>query len=289
MLESITFKTELGEILTIEEVTMLFDNISSKYTAALVSLSLFPKFNQLRKEIIEKAQSQRNAELSKLLSEIAIRKSEAKVNIWQILGEMGINKKHLEEQPLEKEDLEQIIYEEEQIINAYENSIRSLDIKEKKIMNGKYPRVDNVVSSVNIKTLNKQLLNLKNRLMEISHKHDDCFAEYEQRLLELLNNSVITKNLFPKAKSNLIKESYTISTPTDDKKVTIENVNYTYDSDDRKMHYTRNQISKDYYQYEPIEADADDELIYQLLSQGNYADEDGTINGLLIAVGDPEY
>lgn len=289
MLESITFKTELGEILTVEEVTMLFDNISNRYATALVSLSMFPRFNELRKKIVEKAMNQRNAELSKLLSEIAARKREAKINIWNVLGAMGINKKNLQAKMGDKLDLEQIIYEEEQIINAYENSIRSLEMKEKKIMNGKYPRIEKIISTAEIKTLKKQLENLKTRILEISKKHDDCFAEYEDELSSLLETSIITKSTFPKAKSNLIKESYTISSAKKDETVTVNNIDYTFDSDDKQMHYTRNQVSKDYYQYEPDAEDTDDELIYQLLSQGDYDKEDGTINGLLISIEDPEY
>lgn len=49
---------------------------------------------------------------------------------------MGQNKKRLQEKLGNKLDLEQLLYEEEQIINAYENSVKSLRIKEKKIMSG---------------------------------------------------------------------------------------------------------------------------------------------------------
>lgn len=268
MLENITFKTELGEILAVEEVSMLFDNISSRYYASLVSLSLFPEFNQLKKEVIAKAITRRNTELSKLLSEIAMRKREIKVDIWKVLGMMGANKKRQQEVFGDKADLEQLLYEEEQIINAYEESIKSLEIKEKKIMNGKYQRIDKIISTSNIKSLQKQIVNMRTRLMKISQKHDDCFAEFEERITEILDKTVITATTFPQSK----------------KKAKVKSVDYSYDVEDGQMHYSRSHISKEYYQYEPIEADADDELIYQLLSQGDYADEDGTINELLIAV-----
>lgn len=270
MLESITFKTELSEILTVEEVTMLFDNVSSKYTTALVSLSLFPLFNKLRTAVINKTAARRNDELSKLLAEISQRKREAKVNIWQVLGSMGQNKKRLQEKLGDKLDLEQLLYEEEQIINAYENSVRSLEIKEKKIMSGMYSRIDRVISTVDIHSLNKQVTNLKSKIMELSQKHDNCFAEFEKDLSDLVAGTIITGKSFPKKKSKLAKSD-------DD------------DDDDGQMHYTRTSISKDYYQYEPIAADDDDELIFQLLSQGSYGKEDGTVNGLLIAVEEPEY
>lgn len=271
MLESITFKTELSEILTVEEVTMLFDNVSSKYSTALISLSLFPLFNKLRTAVINKTAERRNKELSKLLAEIAERKREAKVNIWQVLGSMGQNKKKLQEKLGDKLDLEQLLYEEEQIINAYENSVRSLEIKEKKIMSGMYSRIDRIISTVDIHSLNKQISNLKVKIMELSKKHDDCFAEFEKDLTDLVAGTIITDKSFPKRKSKLTK-----SDNDDD------------DDDDGQMHYTRTSISKDYYQYEPIEADDDDELIFQLLSQGSYGKEDGTVNGLLIAVEEPE-
>ncbi len=280
MLENITFKTELSEILTVEEVTMLFDNVSTKYTTTLVALSLFPLFNKLRTGIINKTAERRNQELSKLLSEISLRKREAKVNIWQVLGAMGQNKKRLQEKLGNKLDLEQLLYEEEQIINAYENSVKSLEIKEKKIMSGLYSRIDRVISTVDIHSLNKQTSNLKQKIMELSEKHDNCFKEYEDDLTQLVANTIITDKSFPKKK-------FLISSDSNNKgnkntKDDLEEV------DDGQMHYTRTSISKEYYQYEPIDADDDDELFFQLFSQGSYGNKDGTINELLIATGETE-
>lgn len=277
MLESITFKTELSDILTVEEVTMLFDNVSSKYSTALVSLSLYPLFNKLRTAIINKTAERRNLELSKLLEEINIRKREAKINIWQVLGSMGQNKKRLQEKLGDKLDLEQILYEEEQIINAYENSVRSLEIKEKKIMSGMYSRIDRIISTVDIHSLNKQIANLKNTIMELSEKHDDCFMEFEKDLTDLVAGTIITAKSFPKKKSKITKNDKNDDNSDND------------EDDDGQMHYTRKSVSKEYYQYEPIVADDDDELIFQLLSQGSYGNEDGTINGLMISVEEPEY
>lgn len=282
MLESITFKTELSDILTVEEVTMLFDNVSSKYSMALVSLSLYPLFNKLRTAIINKTAERRNLELSKLLEEINIRKREAKINIWQVLGAMGQNKKKLQEKLGDKLDLEQILYEEEQIINAYENSVRSLEVKEQKIMSGMYSRIDRIISTVDIHSLNKQIANLKNKIMELSEKHDNCFAEYEKDLTDLVAGTIITADSFPKKKSKIAKKNKK-NDHSDD------NSDDSDEDDDGQMHYTRQSISKEYYQYEPIVADDDDELIFQLLSQGSYENEDGTINGLLIATEEPEY
>lgn len=280
MLENITFKTELSEILTVEEVTMLFDNVSTKYTTTLVALSLFPLFNKLRTGIINKTAERRNQELSKLLSEISQRKREAKVNIWQVLGTMGQNKKRLQEKLGNKLDLEQLLYEEEQIINAYENSVKSLEIKEKKIMSGLYSRIDRVISTVDIHSLNKQISNLKQKIMELSEKHDDCFKEYEDDLTQLVANTIITDKSFPKKKFLISSDSN--NKGNENTKDDLEEV------DDGQMHYTRTSISKEYYQYEPIDADDDDELFFQLFSQGSYGNKDGTINELLIATGETE-
>ena len=116
MLKTITFKTELSDILTLEEVVILFDSIKNKSQVEMVSLSMFPKFNKLREDIIKKAVGQRNAELSELLMQIASRKQEIKANIWKTLSDINSNKKRIEQNPAYAEELEQIIYEEEQII-----------------------------------------------------------------------------------------------------------------------------------------------------------------------------
>lgn len=270
MIDSITFKTELSEIITVEEVAALFDSIRRKYEIELVSLSLFPNFNQLRKEVIEKTIKQRNKELSKLLSEINNRKQDIKINIWKTLSAIGSNKKVIQNNPEREIDLEQIIYEEEQIINVYENSIRTLDNKEKKIMNGKYPRVESVKISRR-KTLKKQLEDLKDSISSISVKHDCCFNDYISRLEEIIDGAIISsKTVFP---TSIKAEQYANS-----QSITID----TDDIDDKKMHYVRSQETKEYYMYEPNNEDLDDELIYQLLAQGTY-DEDGTINELVIS------
>ena len=144
LIESITFKTELGEIITLEEVVILFDSIKSKSEFELISLSLFPKFNQIREEAIQIARNQRNAELSRLLLEIANRKQEIKINMWKALSVIGTNKKIIQNNPERAEDLEQIMYEEEQIIGIYESSIKILERKEQRIMNGKYTRMQGI-------------------------------------------------------------------------------------------------------------------------------------------------
>ena len=74
MLESITFKTELSDIITLEDISVLFDTITNKYSLMIVSLNLYPELNKLKKDVINSAAKQRNAELSKLLTEISLRK-----------------------------------------------------------------------------------------------------------------------------------------------------------------------------------------------------------------------
>lgn len=281
MLESITFKTELSDIITLEDISVLFDTITNKYSLMIVSLNLYPELNKLKKDVINSAAKQRNAELSKLLTEISLRKREAKISIWEVIGAMGINKKNLQSKKnIDKKELEQAIYEEEQIINAYENSIKSLELKEVKIMSGKYPKHIRKTTIDEMKTLRKSLQNLYDSIMEISAAHDNCFAEYEERILKLIDKTIITNKVFPKKADKRITTKYIFDNENGKEGIYVE----TVEKNDNGVRYT-----KDYYQYEPISEDAEDELIYQLLSQGNYDDIDGTINGLLIAIEEPEY
>jgi DNA repair ATPase RecN len=265
VLDTITFKTELGDILTLEEVVILFDSIKNKSHVEMVSLSMFPKFNKLREEIIKKAVGQRNAELSQLLMQIASRKQEIKINMWKTLSDINTNKKQIESNPEYTEDLEQIIYEEEQIIKTYENSINTLERKEKKIMNGKYSRLDKIKSSGRKRTLKKQLEELKERLSQISNRHDNCFLEQMDSLDELISLSVVK---FPKKVEIATVENY------------VNTQSIKIDDEEENMHYERKHENKEYYLYEPSETSLDDELIYQLLAQGKYDNEGGTINGL---------
>ena len=282
MLENITFKTELSDIITLEDISVLFDTITNKYSLMIVSLNLYPELNKLKKDILNSAAKQRNAELSKLLTEISLRKREAKISIWEVIGAMGINKKNLQlKKNIDKKELEQAIYEEEQIINAYENSIKSLEIKEVKIMSGKYPRHIRKNTTDEMKTLRKSLQNLHASVMEISAAHDNCFAEYEERLLKLIDKTIITNKAFPKKEDKFVTTKYIFDNENGREGICVETVEY---QNNKGIRYT-----KDYYQYEPITEDAEDELIYQLLSQSNYDDVDGTINGLLIAIEEPEY
>lgn len=273
MLDTITFKTELSDLLTLEEVVVLFDTIKKKSEIEMVSLSIFPKFNILRENIIKKATGQRNAELSKLLMEIANRKQEIKINMWKTLSAIGANKKKIEDNSEKAEDLEQIIYEEEQIIGIYENSIKTLERKEQKIMNGKYSRLDKLKSVGKKRTLKKQLQELKEIISNINRLHDNCFEEYLENIDELITQSVISsKTKFPENFSKVAVNNYASS-----QSLTIEAD--THDTEE-KMHYERTHELKDYYLYEPNEENPDDELIFQLLAQGKYNAQDGTINGL---------
>lgn len=274
MLEKITFKTELNEIITPEEVSILFDNISIKYAPSLVSISLYPFFIELKNEIIEKAKKQRNKELSKLLTEIANRKQVIKINMWSTLNEINLTKKELKN----SEELEQITYEEEQIINAYEESIKALTDKEKKVMSGIYPRINKITSLPKTKSLKKQLELLKEELLSISKQHDDCFIELEEKLEDLIKLSIITsKHIVPV--KNMISEEFNVDTNIEKGKI-FENIEYIYSSDLEDDYSEDSIYKKDIYIYEPNKTDFEDDLIYQLLNNEKY--EDGTINALLI-------
>ena len=267
MIESITFKTELGEIITLEEVVILFDSIKSKSEFELISLSLFPKFNQIREEAIQIARNQRNAELSRLLLEIANRKQEIKINMWKALSVIGSNKKIIQNNPERAEDLEQIMYEEEQIISIYESSIKILERKEQRIMNGKYTRMQGIKTGGRKRILRKQLVELKEKLCQISEKHNDCFALLLTNIEELIENSIISeKTKFPKNLSKIATEGY-----TDKTSIIINNVEHSADT---------NEETKDFYVYEPNQNNPDDDLIYQLLKQAYYGNQNGTINAL---------
>lgn len=271
MISTITFKTELSDILTLEEVVVPFDSIKSKTRTEMISLSIFPIFNEIRNNILKQAERQRNAELSQLLIKIAERKQEIKINMWKVLSAIGTNKKKIQNDSSRAEDLEQIIYEEEQIIKTYENSIKSLENKEKKIMNGKYAHVDRARFSSKKKILKKQLIELKEMISQISTKHDDCFIEFLSQLDDLIDDSTIKS--FPR---NLNKMAIESSINTQSIVVSEEK-----ELSDEKMHYIRRNKQKDYYLYEPNEKKLEDELIFQLLSQGRYDSEGGTINGLI--------
>ena len=267
MLNTITFKTELSDILTLEEVVVLLDSVKSKSELEMISLSILPKFNQFRGNIINSTMSQRNAELSQLLMKIAERKQEIKINMWKVLSEIGANKKKIQNDASRAEDLEQIIYEEEQIIGTYEQSIKTLERKEQKIMNGKYSRVDKIKGSIKKKTLRKQLQDLYEKLSVISVKHNDCFSEELTELTDIIDNSTISS--FPK---NLNKMAV-------DSSKTLQSIEIEEDDDIDEENYDQTS-SKDYYQYEPDEKSLDDDLIYQLLTQGQHEGENGSINGV---------
>lgn len=278
MLEKITFKTEIEEIITVEEIVRLFDPIKKKHELELTSLCLFPKFYQIRKEIIDKTIIQRNAELTKLLSEIVNRKQEIKINIWQALSDIVNNQKIINDSQDKDEKLEQMVYEAEQIINVYENSIQTLDRKEKRIMSGKYSRLNAQNIQSKARTLKKHLEELKDNVLKISLKHNNCFKEFEEDLQELILASTRTQftKKDKKTKNKTFAEQY-----SDAESITIVD-------DENQMSYATRPIYKDFYLYEPKEDNLDDELIYQLLSQGKYNIEDGTINKLIMS-DDTEY
>lgn len=198
MLDSINFKTELEELIMVEEIAILFDNILKQYTSILISLFVYAKLSQLKKEIIEKAKSQQEKEQAKLLTEIAQRKREIKINIWKVLGAMGNNKKQLQENENNKQDLEQLIYEEEQIINVYERSIRSLEEKENQIMALKNQEVNKKNITKENKALKEMLDALIKKILLLSEKHDNCFSEFEIRLKKIIEQITLGEHSLKK-------------------------------------------------------------------------------------------
>lgn len=278
MLNNITFKTDLEEIITVESIAILFDSITKKHEAELVSLSLFPQYNKLRNNIIEKTISQRNAELSKLLAEIASRKQEIKINIWQALSKIGNNKKKLQKNNDASLILEQLLYEEEQIIKVYENSIRMLENKEKRIMTGKYSRFEGVNRIRRKKTLKTQMEELKKEILSISKLHDDYLKEFGDRFDKIIENTVISaKTIFPKSIVEIPKNPKCLEL----EKNTVKNT--------RPKSSIEEQYARDFYLYEPNAETLEDELIYELLTSGDYETDDGLINSISLTTETLEY
>lgn len=273
---NISYKTELNEIITLEEVSMLFDNISKKYTLSLVALSLYPDFFQLKHDILSAATKQRNHEISYLLNEITDRKQEIKSEMWEHLNKLGKIKKDVEKNEISQEDIEQLIFEEEQIIDAYEEIICSLEIKEKKIMSGKYPRINKILSISNQKSLKRQFEDLMNNLLTISEKHNDCFERFQPQIRQLIEKSILTANhIVNKIKT---KKSLKIDIPSK-----VANIFETIDNmEDENIYYELSDIVKDFYLYEPNKENLEDELIYQLMNNIDYEDEDGSVNAIVI-------
>lgn len=278
MLSNITFKTDLGEIITVESIAILFDSITKKHEAELVSLSLFPQYNKLRNDIIEKTISQRNAELSKLLSEIASRKQEIKINIWQTLSKIGNNKKKLQKGSDASLVLEQLLYEEEQIIKVYENGIRMLENKEKKIMTGKYSRFEKVNKISRKRTLKTQLEELKSEILSISKLHDNYLSELEEKFNNLIEKAIIsTKTAFPKSSAKTRKNETGLVLEGEIVKNVINEAN------------VNEKNLKDFYLYEPNAETLEDELIYELLMPREYEDKEGLINAVSLTTENLEY
>lgn len=284
MLKNITYKTELEDIIMPEEIYALFNAVEKKYDLTLVALSVYPLFNKLRDALVDKAVEQRNRELSTLLNEIANRRQELKINIWKVLGEIGSRKGSVLGTKNMQEELDQIMYEEKQFINVYEMGVKHLDIKEKKIMSGRYQRVGNIPFMIDRKVLSRQLEELERIINRISEKHSDCFKEFADAFKEIIEKSENHPNNYKREKQSIEPEKFSIEEAIEE----VENGEYY--NENEKPHHEQNEDSKDYYQYEPDYEDAEDELIYKLLAQASYDENDGTVNGLIItAEFDDEY
>ena len=135
----------------------------------------------------------------------------------------------------------------------------------KKSLTDIYKSNENKQALKDIEKYKKQLEELKERLSQISNKHDDCFQEHMDSFDELIELSIVK---FPKKVEVATVENY------------VNTQSITIEDEDDNMHYERKHENKEYYQYEPNEQSLDDELIFQLLSQGKYNSQEGTINGL---------
>lgn len=257
MEQKITYKTELEDIIMPESISALFNAIKKKYDLTLVAMSVYPHFKKLHDDLINKAVEQRNKELSQLLAAIADRKQELKINIWKVLGEIGSKKGALLGEKNMKDELEQIGYEERQFINIYEVGINQLDIKEKKILTGNYQRVGQIPFMLDRKVFCRQIEELHKIITKISEKHNNCFEKYDKDFTELIELSENKPSNFKIAQENAPASENQIDPETNS--------------------------SEQSYEEELENTAAEDELIYKLLTQSNYEENDGTINGLIIS------
>ena len=255
MLSNITFKTDLGEIITVESIAILFDSITKKHEAELVSLSLFPQYNKFRNDSVE-----------------------IKINIWQTLSKIGNNKKKLQKGSDASLVFEQLLYEEEQIIKVYENGIRMLENKEKKIMTGKYSRFEKVNKISRKRTLKTQLEELKSEILSISKLHDNYLSELEEKFNNLIEKAIIsTKTAFPKSSAKTRKNETGLVLEGEIVKNVINEAN------------VNEKNLKDFYLYEPNAETLEDELIYELLMPREYEDKEGLINAVSLTTENLEY
>lgn len=278
MLKNITYKTELEDIIMPEEIYALFNAVEKKYDLTIVALSVYPLFNKLRDSLVDKAVDQRNKELSTLLNEIANRRQELKINIWKVLGEIGGRKGAVLGTKNMQEELEQIMYEEKQFINVYEMGVRYLDIKETKIMSGKYQRVGKIPFMIDRKVLSRQLEELEKLINRISEKHNDCFAEFADDFKELIEKTENHPNNYKKATSSKENAKFSLEEAIEEAENNPEIEEKEYYNLDEEKEIDDNQQ----YEFEPDYDEPEDELIYKLLAQANYDENDGTVNGLII-------
>ena len=178
MLENITYKTDVEDLLTVEEVLVLFDTIEKKYSLILVSLSLYPIFNGIRNSVLISLNNQRNRELSRLLNCISTKKQEIEILLLNLKNNYNLvpTNNYL--------DYEQEDYEKKHIINAYEDNLNALTSKEGKIVSGVYSRLKGIKPIPETWSLRQGLEYLKLKLNIISNAHNHCFQD---QVLDLWN------------------------------------------------------------------------------------------------------
>lgn len=134
MIESITYKTKIEDLINVDNIT----NIISKFTTIFEenyssenqnNRQIKLEITSIHNRIIEIAKAQRRKELEKLLEKTSDRINEIDGLLYKVNNEIMKIRKH--ENVYDKEQLE---YEYEQILNAFLLSKAKLETKRKTIL-----------------------------------------------------------------------------------------------------------------------------------------------------------
>lgn len=265
MINSISFTTNIEEILSVQELADIFNSITSINATNPTFFPLLQRLEVIKGKSLERATMQRNFELSKLKSAIIARKMQIQLEILRNKNEL----KKLRE-PSQNKEVNQGIYELEQITNVLEDTINSLvqkDAKVEKCMKNQEKEVPK--HTINHKSnLKEQYEELLSAINYISKKHDGFLKSLEgefKNLLALINDA-----------SNEI-------TSYNSNKLPLQNIVIDITNDTPTIFNNKNMnIKREYYLYEPDLNNLDDKLIYMLLEQNDYNGVIGKINDLEI-------
>ena len=133
MIEKITYKTKLEDLLDLDQVIEIINKYSSNFENNYSknnpnNKSIKQEINKINNHIIELAKNQRRKELEKLLEKTTIRINELDETLYNINEEIKL----LRSNPKDK-DFEQKEYELDQILNLHIDLKTKQENKRKKI------------------------------------------------------------------------------------------------------------------------------------------------------------